>query len=124
MINYDIFTSVISYLMNQKLSDLHFRSNQVFILTLTSHMVRVIFLFPLIKSCFPSSSSSSLSCLESVGWERYKDCAAAEIFCSRATARKYFNTLTSIVSPPASILPLLDIAVKHMLVFNISICYL
>lgn len=44
--------------------------------------------FPRTKSCFPSSSSSSISCLDRVGWVICSDCAAAVMLPSRTTARK------------------------------------
>ena len=53
-----------------------------------------------ISSRLPSSSSSAFSCVESVGCERCSDSAAADMLCSRATARKYCSTLSSMSSPP------------------------
>ena len=53
--------------------------------------VRVTFREPLVprmSSCFPSSSSRPFSWVERVGWERCSDCAAPEMLCSRATAKK------------------------------------
>lgn len=53
--------------------------------------VRVTFREPLVprtSSCLPSSSSRAFSWVERVGWVRCKDWAAAEMLCSRATAKK------------------------------------
>lgn len=57
--------------------------------------VSSILRLPRTMSCLPSSSSSSRSCRESVGCVRCSACAAAEMLCSLATARKYLSTLNS-----------------------------
>ena len=64
----------------------------------TPASVRVI-LFVLLKSCAPSSSSSSIICRDKVGWVICRTSAALEILSSLATARKYRNTRISKPSP-------------------------
>lgn len=48
-----------------------------------------LFLTALILVRFPVSSAISFNCRERVGWDRCGASAAAEIFCSLVTARKY-----------------------------------
>ena len=114
--------------------------------------VREIFLFPRRNNVFPSSSSSSIICRDSVGWVTCRASAAPDMLSSLATARKYRSTLSSIAhlrllqtaarrSPAclprirvtrddvlASLRKLFDMAIHTMLIrhgkgFNISICY-
>ena len=50
--------------------------------------VREIFLFPRRNNVFPSSSSSSIICRDSVGWVTCRASAAPDMLSSLATARK------------------------------------
>ena len=57
-----------------------------------------ILCFPRLNNFTPSSSSICISCLDKVGCVTFSLCAALVIFSSRATIKKYFNTLSSIVT--------------------------
>ena len=50
--------------------------------------VRVTRFLPRIRSCFPSCSSSSIICFDSVGWLTWSDSAALVMLCSLAMARR------------------------------------
>ena len=50
---------------------------------------------PRMSSCLPSSSSKAFSWVDSAGWEMCKVSAAAVMFCSLATVRKYSKTRNS-----------------------------
>ena len=84
-------------------------------------------LLPLIRSCFPTSSSKSFNCLDSGGCVIFKVSAARVMLSSLATARKYCNTRISKSASPflifvySFIIVLLSILFKYGNSFNICI---